>query len=548
MATIPLPALHTAPIQPPESPLENFARAMGIKNAQQEMQQRQVMAPLQEQAAQQSVQAGEMQNQLMQQQLQDQQTFRQAMQDPSNQGKTIGDLADTLAAKGGISPQSWQAMKKMDIDQRTALAGLDEKSLANLKAAHTATQELYNNLMDMPDEQLAQNWPAIAQQYDAIPGNNKTPLNPQQPMTKQQLQQFGPMLSMSNTYISDALARQKSAADAQAAQVRLQGEQNAAAFYAQNGGAPGISPELMQQSDWLKQNPGKGPSDYAIAMKKIVPAYNFNLQQGAAAGSSGAPAANGMPLDWKSVAQRYGMTPTAFDQAAEKYYSTGVLPPIGRNANAIAMNRDLMNRAAELHPNASLAENSAEYKANENSLKSLQTNFDQVNAFEQTAEKNMNLLQSIAQNVPDLGIKYGNVPVRMITDRMIGTDNMAAFKTALATAQTEAAKVLNSSNASGVLSDSARHELQDVINGDAPYSALVASLNTLKQDMQNRRQAYQSQLQDIQGRLRGSAATQQNGGAASMVTVQVRGHAPGQIPASALQKFKQDHPDAQVIQ
>ena len=192
MATIPLPALHTAPIQPPASPLEMYGQMMGIQNAQLEQQQRQ-----------QAMQTGQLQQQGAQLELnqaqqaqKDQQTFRAAMQSPENQGKTIGDIADTLAHQGAITPQGWQAMKKADVDQRTALAGLDEKNLANAAAAHKQSQDLYNNAMNMTPEQLAQNWPAITEAYNAIPGNQKVPLNPQQPMTKEQLQQFGPMLAM----------------------------------------------------------------------------------------------------------------------------------------------------------------------------------------------------------------------------------------------------------------------------------------------------------------------------------------------------------------
>ncbi len=128
MATIPLPALHTAPIEQPASPLAMMGQIMGIKNAQQEQQQRQAMAPLQQEEAQQQVQSGQIALQNQQQAQKDQQTFRAAMQAPENHGKTIGDIADTLANQGAISMQGWQQMKKADIDQQTSLATLDLKA------------------------------------------------------------------------------------------------------------------------------------------------------------------------------------------------------------------------------------------------------------------------------------------------------------------------------------------------------------------------------------------------------------------------------------
>jgi hypothetical protein len=96
--------------------------------------------------------------------------------------------------------------------------------------------------MDMPDAQIAANWAQIAQQYDAIPGNNKTPLNPQQPMTKQQLQNFGPLLSMNGAYLDQELARRKAAGDATKAETT----------------AP-PSVEAQSMADWLASRPVAQP-------------------------------------------------------------------------------------------------------------------------------------------------------------------------------------------------------------------------------------------------------------------------------------------------
>jgi hypothetical protein len=443
------------------------------------------------------------------------------MQAPENHGKTISDIADTLANQGSISMQGWQQMKKADVDQRTALATLDEKGLANAAAAHKQTQELYNNVMNMPDDQLAQNWPQIARQYDAIPGNQKMPLDPQQPLTKEQLQQFGPVLSMHGAYLDEALGRQQKQTELQTSQAKLAQTQAESQFYQQNGGAPGVSADLMQQSDWLKKNPGKGPSDYLVWKNQHSPAVVVqNMNNGAAAGS-GVP---GGAIDWGKAAQRYGMTPQAFDQTAEKYFQTGQLPPIGRSPNAIAMNRDLMNRAAELHPNASLAENSAEFKANSDSLKKLQASLDTVNAFENTANKNIDMLKGLAQKVPDFGTRLANVPIRMITGNTIGTENMAAFKTALAPVQSEAAKILNSANLQGQLSDSSRHELQDLVDGNLPYPSLVSSLNVLQQDFRNRHDSTQQQIDDIKTRMKGTGQPAAAAGAPQEGATKVNSH------------------------
>lgn len=251
--------------------------------------------------------------------------------------------------------------------------------------------------------------------------------------------------------------------------------------------------EQQAMNAWLAKNPGKDAADYLKWNKGITPAINFNLQnQGTTTAAGG---------DVTATAKRFGYNPTAFDQAAEKYWSTGQLPPAGRGGPALAANKAIMNRAADLHPSGSLAENSAEFKANQASLSKLQTQFDSVNAFEQTATKNIDRLMQTAKDIPDLGTRFLNVPARMISSDMIGTVAMAKFKADLLTAQNEAAKVLNSANASGVLSDSARHELQEMASGNLPLPAMAAAFNELKNDMGNRHDAYQQQISDIKGRM-----------------------------------------------
>jgi hypothetical protein len=46
--------------------------------------------------------------------------------------------------------------------------------------------------------------------------------------------------------------------------------------------------------------------------------------------------------------------------------------------------------------------------------------------------------------------------------------------------------------------------LQQILDGNLSYKALVGSLGTLKQDMNNRTQSYQIQIGDIQKRIRGA--------------------------------------------
>ena len=236
--------------------------------------------------------------------------------------------------------------------------------------------------------------------------------------------------------------------------------------------------DQAEMADYLQKHPGQGPADF---------------------------------LSWKAKQSPMAMVMgnmlkgSAIDQAAERYSTDGSLPSgFARSPGTTAA---IIQRSAELHPDQNLASNKATFQADTGALKQVQKQFDVMNAFEGTALRNLDLYAQTAAKIPDLGARFANVPLRMITGSMIGTDNMAALKAARETAATEVAKVLGSATGSGVLSDSQKKEAQDVIDGNLPMSATLAVVNTLKQDMANRHQSYQADIDAIKGRL-GAKPTQ----------------------------------------
>lgn len=493
MASIPLPALDIRPPAQQASPLEQYGQLLALRNQQQN-------APLQRQAFQQQVEAGQLENQQRQLQLQDAQTLRSLSPNfvkKDSQGNVIGYDFDGLfsgAAKAGVSPQTLATLQKSISDATLAKANSSKAQLENQQTLNNqAFQHLEGLRGTIDPAERQQLWQQAVQwtaQNAGSLGINPQQL-PQQAPDDNGLNTIEASLGMHAQQLTDASktaelqSSKAKTAESQANTLKAQAETN---FYAQNGGAPGVPAETVQMDSYLKNNPGKTPQDFLLWKLQHTPtAMVMGNQLG---GDQNQP---------------------ALDFAAQNYRQTGQMPSgLYRSPGTITA---IIQRAAQLDQQqggAGLAANSAEFKANEASLRKLQTNYDQVQSFEETASKNMDLLQQTAQKIPDLGTRLANIPVRMINDKMIGTANMAAFKTALATAQTEAAKVLNSSNATGVLSDSSRHELQDIIDGNMPLPAMVASLNTLKQDMANRTQAYQMQIGDIQRRIKGVTPSSPN--------------------------------------
>jgi hypothetical protein len=310
--------------------------------------------------------------------------------------------------------------------------------------------------MNMPDDQLAANWPQIAQQYDAIPGNNKQPLDPNKPLTKQELAQFGPVISLGNAYFDQELARREAQAKAKTAQ--------------QTADAGGTSDLAKYQQDWIKShNLENTPENRQKAFQQYTKETKI------------APA--------EVRAATYLQMPQAvFDPSTGQNVYTTRAGAIGKEAPSSA---DALAAKAGVQADAA-------------SLKKLQSNYDNVTAFENTAGKNLDQFLSTAKSIVDTGSPFLNTPVRMITSQMVGSEKMAAFNAARQTAVSEIGKVLSSANAgSGVVSDSARHEVESLIGPNATLKQIYAAANILKKDMDNRKTAYQDQITEVKSRMSG---------------------------------------------
>lgn len=195
------------------------------------------------------------------------------------------------------------------------------------------------------------------------------------------------------------------------------------------------------------------------------------------------------------------LTPEAKGKMAEMFASTGVLPNLGMGKAAAQNRSDIINMAAEKFPNVDFATNKASFQANTASLKKLQSQADQTDAFENTAGKNIDVFLSAAKDIVDTGSPLLNRPVRAIADSVFGSEKMAAFKTARETALTEAAKVLESPQGGGALTVSGREAVKTLSDSNATLGAQVQAMKILRQDMANRKQSNVEQIKAITDRI-----------------------------------------------
>jgi hypothetical protein len=196
MGTYPAMALQ---VQPPQQPdlIGNLTKLLGYRAAQQNIQSGQL-----------ENQQRQMQIEAMQRDQQDSQAIQQAL--AANPSATYGDVLPQL--RGKIQPKMWAQLAEADQKIKKGYSDQSKDDLANAEAQHKQYGEIYNNVMNMPDQQVTANWPQIAQAIQSVPGN-KIPVDPSQPMTKQQIAQFGPMLSLNEAYLQGEQEKRKTGAE-----------------------------------------------------------------------------------------------------------------------------------------------------------------------------------------------------------------------------------------------------------------------------------------------------------------------------------------------
>ena len=198
-----------------------------------------------------------------------------------------------------------------------------------------------------------------------------------------------------------------------------------------------------------------------------------------------------------------GLTDDDYARAGEQYARTGVMPALGRDSVTRARIVKASNAWAKdqgFSP-ADIVQIQAAYSGDKKSLENFQKNRDQIVSFENTAKKNLDLFLTTAAKIPDTGVPWINAPLRTLDAKLIGSDNMAAVNAARQVANNVIAKVTSGGGLSGVLSDSARHEVQDYNPKDATFAQTKKVAEILKREMANRHQSMDATIQDIKGRI-----------------------------------------------
>lgn len=242
--------------------------------------------------------------------------------------------------------------------------------------------------------------------------------------------------------------------------------------------APKKTFEEQTAASWMAENPGKTLNDYqTMDANRHKSSINVNNVQ---------------------------LTPEGLDAAALSFAKTGIMPNLGMGS--ADMKAKIINRSAELVPKLDIAANKADFESNKKSLDQAVKLSDALKSFENTALKNMTILESSAKKVVDSGSPLLNTPLRAIDEKALGNTDLPVYRAARQIVVNEVAKLTNNPNLSGQLSDSARKEVSELIPADMTLAQLLNLLPTLRQDMKNRTSSLDDQIGAIRGRISGPIA------------------------------------------
>lgn len=532
------PGAILAQLQMPADPSVATANALKLRQAQQEQE----LFPLKKRSAELELQSQEMANRERQIDLQETGIWQQAMAKYGGdfeaarpelaaqlRPKTLAAVdniylnhSDKLADIGKKKAESAKISNELSNDEREAFGGI----AADVRAANynpTAmdaaltmlerTHPEYRQHIEALRSQFAENPADIQRLVDGMvtPKARQT----QQEVASKQAQQAADEANTALRKAETPGAEAKSAIEVQQANaLKSMNDQNWADYIDRviEDHASPLYRRTMQMVDFYRRQGNLKAADDAV---KAAGEQLGRTESAVATAKATAP----IKIDVAAAtagarADMAGLTDDDYKRAGEQYARTGVMPAMGRDSVTRGKIVHFGNEWArgEGLSTKDIVTMQAAYSGDKESLKKFQTQRDQIVSFEQTARKNLDLMVEAGKKLADSGSRILNRPLRSINRNLLSTDEQAAFDAAQLIARNEVAKVTSGGGLSGVVSDTARREMEQAMGQDPTISNMIAVANILKKDMQNRHESMDATLSDIRARIGGGGVAPQPAG------------------------------------
>ena len=203
-----------------------------------------------------------------------------------------------------------------------------------------------------------------------------------------------------------------------------------------------------------------------------------------------------------------GWTDASLNYQADLYNQTGQVPSFGFGGAAAQIRTAIINRAAERAMEAGtqpgeIVAGRAEIKALTTTLAQLEKQKAAVDAFENTAKANGRVLQQLADKVDRTGSPVIERWERAGRREIAGDVDVNNFNAQIQLYRNEVAKILSNPNMTGVLSDTARREAGEFLQGNATAPMIHGLVPLLNADMDRRQNALTDEINTVRGRMKG---------------------------------------------
>lgn len=209
-----------------------------------------------------------------------------------------------------------------------------------------------------------------------------------------------------------------------------------------------------------------------------------------------------------------GQALPAGEEARARAIADGRAPVPSREAQRAPEIRRIINRAYEINPDldaavyhgnvaAERSRASAEPRALSYTLNRLTAQDSAVTAFENTALKNGQILLTLAEKVDKTGVPVIERWIRAGRASIAGDPDVTNFNAQIQLFGNEVAKILTNPNLTGVLTDTARKEVENFLPAGASLKQIKAIVPLLARDFKNRSGAIRDEIKDVQSRLKG---------------------------------------------
>lgn len=294
---------------------------------------------------------------------------------------------------------------------------------------------------------------------------------------------------------------------------------------------------IIQLNDqWKKEHPGQDiPPDVALANRtksiqeaqarqnwqvlvdpKTGTTYRYNAQTAEATTLDGKPytpqGAGKVGTDQTGGANP--MDPETVDYWATRVRSGEAMPPLGVGTQAANMRRQIATRAAQLakesgsSPEMDMVKR-ATLNAERASLTKLVPQKNAIHQFEETALANGRVLLDLVDKVDSTGVPVIERWIRGGRKSIAGDPDVTNFNTQLGVFVPEVAKILTNPNLSGVLSDTARAEAENLIPQNVTAEQLHGIIPLLEADFGRRSKALDDEIGIVQDTIRDLGSTGQ---------------------------------------